>query len=293
MRFFCGHLDFLIQYQSDGEGCARDFPERFPEGAVKRLMDISELVLYKSILVLGFLMLLFVSERKWPAAQRPGAIATPRRLGKNLSLWLCNSALSPLIVLPITLFAVNQSAADWRTVWPEDGWGIALDILLLDLWIYWWHRANHRLPLLWRFHRVHHLDQWLDVTSAVRFHFGEVVLSALVRGAVILLIGFPLLSVILFESLVLAMAGFHHSNIRLPANLEKWLSWVIVTPSIHWVHHYIDQRDTDSNYGAIFSFWDRLFASRSDKVREPAMPIGVDQAKDEGFWSLLLIPFRR
>ena len=189
MRFFCGHLDFLIQYQSDGEGCARDFPERFPEGAVKRLMDISELVLYKSILVLGFLMLLFVSERKWPAAQRPGAIATPRRLGKNLSLWLCNSALSPLIVLPITLFAVNQSAADWRTVWPEDGWGIALDILLLDLWIYWWHRANHRLPLLWRFHRVHHLDQWLDVTSAVRFHFGEVVLSALVRGAVILLIG--------------------------------------------------------------------------------------------------------
>lgn len=254
-------------------------------------MDISELVFYKSMLVLGFLLLLFVAERKWPAAQTPGAIATPRRLGKNLSLWLCNSALSPLIVLPITLFAVSQSS-HWRTGWLEGGWGIVLDILLLDLWIYWWHRANHRLPLLWRFHRVHHLDQWLDVTSAVRFHFGEVVLSSLVRGAVILLIGFPLLSVILFESLVLVMAGFHHSNIRLPANLERRLSRVMVTPSIHWVHHHIDQCDTDSNYGAIFSFWDRLFVSRSGKVREPTMPIGLNQSKDEGLWSLLLAPFR-
>ena len=152
---------------------------------------------------------------------------------------------------------------------------------------------NHRLPLLWRFHQVHHLDQWLDVTSAVRFHFGEVILSALVRGFVIVSLGMPLSSVIVFETLVLLGAGFHHSNLRLPIKFERALSKVIITPSIHWVHHHVIQQDTDSNYGALFSFWDRLFGSKSKSVRTADMNIGLDQRNDKELLQLLLEPFRR
>ena len=110
------------------------------------------------------------------------------------------------------------------------------------LWIYWWHRANHELPFLWRFHAVHHYDELLDTSSAVRFHFGEVALSALARAGVIVLLDLPLASVVLFEGLVLMAAIFHHSDARLPPAIERPLSRVIVTPSIHWVHHHARRR---------------------------------------------------
>jgi len=257
---------------------------------------VPELLIYKSLIVVFLLLGLFVAERNSPAASVPVYIKTGSRVIKNLSLWLGNSLISPLIVLPITLYAVSWSGVwdgNWRGDW-LDGWGgLLLDIVLLDLWIYWWHRVNHRLPLLWRFHKVHHLDQWLDVTSAVRFHFGEVILSALVRGVVIVCLGMPLSSVILFETLVLLSAGFHHSNLRLPVKFEWALSQIIITPSIHWIHHHVTQQDTDSNYGALFSFWDRFFGSKSQSVRTADMVIGLDQRNDKKFLQLLLEPFRR
>ena len=136
------------------------------------------------------------------------------------------------------------------------------------------------------------MDQWLDVTSAVRFHFGEVILSALIRAVVIICLGISWQSVIVFEVLVLICSGFHHSNVRLPVKLEQWLSRVLITPSIHWVHHHEIQRDTDSNYGTIFSFWDRLFVSRSNNQRTAEMPIGLENYSDKTFAQLLLQPFK-
>jgi sterol desaturase/sphingolipid hydroxylase (fatty acid hydroxylase superfamily) len=170
--------------------------------------------------------------------------------------------------------------------------GLGLDLLLLDFWIYWWHRANHEIQLLWRFHSVHHLDQTLDTSSALRFHFGEVLLSACVRGLVIVVLDLPLASVLLFEAAVLASAIFHHSDARLPAGLEKALSRVIVTPSIHWVHHHALRADTDSNYGTIFSFWDPMFRSRSRTERRPDMPIGVEGMRDRSLPGLIATPLR-
>src|ERR1043165_7061871 len=105
-------------------------------------------------------------------------------------------------------------------------------------WIYWWHRANHELPILWRFHEVHHRDAFLDATSALRFHFGEVVIAAVARAMVIFLLAIPLGSVLIFETLVLVAAIFHHSNARLPEALEQRLARWIITPSLHWVHHH-------------------------------------------------------
>lgn len=256
---------------------------------------MAELVTYKSMIVALFLLVLFIAERYAPAVAVPEKIVTAQRIMTNLLLWFCNSLLSPLIILPVTLYAINYGVS-WRSDWPGTwigSWGgLLLDLLVLDLWIYWWHRANHRIPLLWRFHRVHHLDHWLDVTSSVRFHFGEVILSALVRAVVIVCLGIPLLSVIIFETLVLMNAGFHHSNVRLPSRLEQLLSKLIITPSIHWMHHHVVQQDTDSNYGVLFSFWDRLFGSQSKNKRTADMEIGLEHSKDMNLLKLIILPFK-
>ena len=252
---------------------------------------MNELVAYKSLIVAIFLLGLFVAERLAPAVPVPAAFANTPRLVKNLGLWVCNLVVSVCVVLPVTLYASSHSQYWWSSWVPAWSW-LLLDLLLLDLWIYWWHRASHRIGFLWRFHRVHHLDQWLDVTSAVRFHFGEVILSALFRAVVIFCFALPLTSVIVFETLVLIITAFHHSNIRLPKPLERILSLLVITPSIHWVHHHVAQPDTDSNYGTIFSFWDRLFGSRSKTRRVPEMSIGLDDLHDRSFWQLLAAPFQ-
>jgi sterol desaturase/sphingolipid hydroxylase (fatty acid hydroxylase superfamily) len=258
---------------------------------------VTTLLAWKGLAVFVWLAAFFVAERLLPAAptppQRPDE---PRgglsRLARNAGLWMMNIGISPLLVVPISVWAAAH-ALDWRPAWWSGALGLALDLVLLDLFIYWWHRANHELPLLWRFHEVHHLDRFLDTTSAVRFHFGEVILSAFARGGFILLAGLPVSSVVVFEVLVLAAAVFHHSNLRLPAGLEKALSLLVITPSIHWVHHHAVRRDTDSNYGTIFSFWDRLFGSRSRTGRRPEMAIGVERRRERDFLGLLLSPFRQ
>lgn len=258
---------------------------------------IDSFLTWKIAVVLTWLGLFFLAERLNPAAEMPAAIAGdgwgPRlhRWARNLGLWAMNAGLSPLIVVPVSIMAA-QSGLDWRPAW-WDGWlGLAVDILILDFWIYWWHRANHEVQLLWRFHEVHHLDRFLDTTSAVRFHFGEVLLSAGVRAVVIVVLAIPVTSVFVFESLVLLAAIFHHSNLRLPAWLERGLSKVVITPGIHWVHHHAIRADTDSNYGTIFSFWDPLFRSRSRTRRWATMPIGVQGRRERPIVQLLLRPFR-
>ena len=171
------------------------------------------------------------------------------------------------------------------------GPGLVADVLILDLWIYWWHRANHKFPLLWRFHEIHHLDNFLDASSGLRFHFAEVLLSSLVRAVVIVLLGVPLASVVVFETLVAMFAMFQHSNLRLPRSFERGLSWFIVTPSIHWVHHHAVRRDTDSNYAFLLSLWDHVFGSRSPTERTVEMPMGVEGISDKPLPELLQRPF--
>lgn len=254
---------------------------------------------FKSALVIAVFVVFALLERWRPAVESPLLVRLGRssreawrRLTKNVGLFGLNALLSPLIVLPITYWAASFSFG-LRPAF-LDGWlGFAVDILILDLWIYWWHRANHEIPLLWRFHQVHHLDELLDTTSAVRFHFGEVVLSALVRAVMIILFDIGLVAVVVFEALVLASAIFHHSDARIPDRLERVLSKVIITPGIHWVHHHAIRADTDSNYGTIFSFWDRLFGSKSATERFAEMKIGVERMRDRGFVRLLWAPFDR
>jgi sterol desaturase/sphingolipid hydroxylase (fatty acid hydroxylase superfamily) len=261
-------------------------------------MDAAALVGLKTVLVTLAALAFALWERLRPAVISPllvrfrrSSAAAWRRLGRNLGLFGLNLLLSPLLVLPLTAWADGFSLG-LRPAFLGGPVGLAVDILMLDLWIYWWHRANHRIPFLWRFHAVHHYDELLDTTTAVRFHFGEVALSALVRAGMIVLLDLPLASVVLFEGMVLTAAIFHHSDARLPPAAERLLSRVIVTPSIHWVHHHARRADTDSNYGTVFSFWDPLFRSRSRTMRTAEMPIGVEGARDRPFLGLLAAPLR-
>jgi sterol desaturase/sphingolipid hydroxylase (fatty acid hydroxylase superfamily) len=240
-------------------------------------------------LIAAVLISLFVAERLWPATRN--ALGTPRLI-KNFALAALNVVASPLIVIPLTALIASQ-APHWRpdfwTGWPA----LIVDLLILDLWIYLWHRINHVLPILWRFHQVHHLDETLDTSSGLRFHIGEVILSSFVRAAVIFVLAIPLQTVIIFETMIAVAALFHHSNLSLPTFIERPLSKLIVTPSLHWIHHHAIRSDTDSNYSTVLSFWDVLFRTRSKTQRTPQLPMGVEHMPDRNLLPLLMAPFTR
>lgn len=260
-------------------------------------MSTDQLLAFKGVAVGLWFALLFVGERLAPAAATArGWFGDWRRLAGNVGFWVINALLSLAVVVPVSAWAAHidfgiMPAWGIRPAW-LGGWpGLLVDLLLLDFLIYWWHRANHNVTLLWRFHEVHHLDQFLDTTSAVRFHFGEILLSAGARAVVIVLFQIPLSSVLTFEALVLAATLFHHSNVRLPAGVERALSWIVVTPSIHWVHHHAIWRDTNSNYSTVLSLWDRLFGSRSATQRARDMAIGTPGRSDLAWPRLVASPF--
>lgn len=241
----------------------------------------------KVLIVGAWFAALAVAERLVPAAPRP---KIGGRLLRNLGLWIANTAINPFITVPITVAAASVSL--WARPSMPFGLGLALDLLVLDLWAYAWHRANHEWRFLWRFHRIHHLDEFLDTTSAVRFHPGEVVISALARAPLIVAADINLGSILVFDAIVLISALFHHSNLRLPHRLEATLRLVFVTPSHHWVHHHAVKRDTDSNYGALLTLWDRLFCTWSRSERTKDMTIGVEGLQDMALGRLAAAPFR-
>lgn len=169
-------------------------------------------------------------------------------------------------------------------------------IVLFDCWQYWWHRLNHRLPFLWRFHAVHHADAELDASSGVRFHTGEIALSFVARLAVVPLLGITVPQLLVYEALSLPVILFHHANLRLPAAADRALRWLIVTPWMHYVHHSRWQPETDSNYASFLSVWDRLFGSFRLRERPQEIALGLDDWEEKDWRRLpgmLAAPFRR
>lgn len=169
-----------------------------------------------------------------------------------------------------------------------------LAFLLLDYTNYLWHTLNHRFPLLWRFHNVHHTDLDMDVSTAWRFHVGEVLLSVFFRGGMVAVVGAPASTVLLYEVLYEGATAFHHSNWRLPFHLERMLNKVIVTPRMHGIHHSIVRRETDSNYAVIFSMWDRLHQTVRLNIPQNEIIIGVPAYRNSSEQTpgyLLFLPF--
>ncbi|MFE8032451.1 sterol desaturase family protein [Thiohalocapsa marina] len=187
-----------------------------------------------------------------------------RHGGRNLALALVGGGIGAAFA-PAMLWAMQTAATQ--------GWGLAhwlalptwagalIAFVLFDLWMYIWHRLNHRVPLLWRLHRVHHSDPAMDATTALRFHPGEILISSLLNLPLLMLIGMTLDTLILYKAVMFVVILLHHSNVALSPGLDRALGRVCVPPSMHRVHHSERRAETDSNYGTILPYWDRLFGS--------------------------------
>jgi sterol desaturase/sphingolipid hydroxylase (fatty acid hydroxylase superfamily) len=174
--------------------------------------------------------------------------------------------------------------------------GVVASVLILDLAIYLQHVLFHAVPALWRLHRMHHADLEFDVTTGLRFHPIEILLSMLIKFAVIAALGAPAVAVLIFEVLLNATSMFNHSNVRIPFGIDRVLRWLVVTPDMHRVHHSILARETNSNFGFNLPWWDRLFGTyrAQPKAGHEAMTIGIEQFRDPrelGLDRMLIQPF--
>jgi sterol desaturase/sphingolipid hydroxylase (fatty acid hydroxylase superfamily) len=223
--------------------------------------------------------------------------------------WFTNLGIAVIDTLAVRLvfplaavgIAVVAEARGWglfnHTAWP--GWLEGLiAFLALDFAIYVQHVAAHKIPVLWRLHRVHHADPEIDVTTGIRFHPVEIVLSMGYKVLVVMALGAPALAVFIFEVVLNGCALFNHANVRIPERIDAAVRLLIVTPDMHRVHHSTIRRETDSNYGFNLSLWDRLFRTyiAQPERGHSAMTIGLDQfpgaPPTQLGWSLVL-PFRR
>lgn len=152
---------------------------------------------------------------------------------------------------------------------------LLITLLLFDAWQYLWHVINHKVPLLWRFHVIHHADTEMDASTGLRFHFGEIAFSTLFRTLVVAVLGMQVEHLLLYEMIALPVILFHHSNTQLPASVDRVLKLLIVTPAMHRVHHSNRQTETDSNYASVLSVWDRIFGSYRAREDSAAIELGI------------------
>jgi sterol desaturase/sphingolipid hydroxylase (fatty acid hydroxylase superfamily) len=223
---------------------------------------------------------------------RPGS-AGPRRKLVGIVFGAINHALlSPLLTLPILTWAASLHLWSWPVSVPA--WlTLVLTVVVLDLAGYWFHRISHYSQFLWRFHQVHHLDEEMDATTGLRVHFGERFMQAMVATALVAALNLPLAGIIVHALAGYALATFHHSNIRIPDWLERVLASAIITPAFHYPHHHALRRDTDSNYGFIFPWWDQVFGTYNARRRGRDWRMGLEYSPDLDCVSLLREPFRR
>jgi len=249
----------------------------------------------------GVLAVLAVAEGLWP--RRTLSFGRTRRWFANLGLSVLNTAMlrvSFFVIPALSVFAAFYAEGRGWGVLPAagvSGWtGVVVAFLALDLAIYAQHVAFHFVPPLWRLHRVHHADPDIDVTTAVRFHPIEILISQAWKIAVVLALGAPVLAVVAFEIALNATAMFSHANLRVPLGVDGVVRTVLVTPDMHRVHHSIHKRETNSNFGFNLSIWDRLFGTY---LAQPAdghlkMTIGLVSYRNDAatrFGWLLRFPF--
>ncbi len=253
---------------------------------------------------LGFFLGVLAVMAAWEhlAPRRRRCHSRLARWPSNLGIVVVNAGLvrllSPLAVVATAELATARAWGLFNLV-DVPGWLAGLSALvLLDVAIYWQHRLFHAVPSLWRLHRMHHADLDFDVTTGIRFHPIEILLSLAIKLAVVVAIGPPALAVLIFEVGLNASAMFNHANVAIPFGLDRVLRLFIVTPDMHRVHHSIRREETDSNFGFNVPWWDRLFATyraQPDDGHE-RMVIGLERfrtAADLRLDAMLLQPFRR
>jgi len=233
--------------------------------------------------------------------RRPQAIARNWRWPNNLGVVAVDVVLvrilSPVTAVGLALVAEAHGFGLFHVIGLPTWASIIVSVILLDLAIYLQHVLFHAVPALWRLHRMHHADLELDVTTGLRFHPVEILLSLAIKLAVVAAFGTPAVAVLIFEVLLNATSMFNHSNVRVPQEIDRVLRWFVVTPDMHRVHHSILRRETNSNFGFNLPWWDRLLGTyrAQPAAGHDAMTIGIEQFRDSrelGLDRMLLQPFR-
>ena len=189
-----------------------------------------------------------------------------RHITKNLGLGLFNALIVSFVFSYATYLISSKSHTYLNQI---------TCFILFDLWMYLWHRANHIIPFLWHFHRLHHSDTKMDFSTALRFHPIEIIISSFLRLGVIALLGIQMQTLIIYEICLQVVILFHHSNVNLPEKYDRILRLFIVSPNMHRVHHSNITSETNSNYSSIFSFWDRLFKSFKQRKDPQNITYGI------------------
>ena len=245
---------------------------------------------------LGLLTIIIVAQQLKPLRRMPGGW---QRSATNVALVVLDTALLrlafPLLAFDLALRLDGSNFGLLRPLPPAAA--IVAGVLLMDVAIYWQHRLLHVVPLLWRLHRVHHADLGFDVTTGVRFHPLEIIVSMLIKLGLIAILGVPPLAVLIFELALSAGSLITHGNFSLPPRVDRGLRWLFVTPDMHRIHHSVHRDETDSNFGFHLSVWDRVFGSYRARARDGQadMAIGLQEFRDnrdQTLWALLLNPFR-
>jgi sterol desaturase/sphingolipid hydroxylase (fatty acid hydroxylase superfamily) len=236
-------------------------------------------------------------------------VVAPRRrlVSRKTGRWLSNLGIMTLNTITLRLLfpaaavglAVTAEARGWGLLnnWQlPPGPSIIVAVITLDFAIYLQHVMFHAVPAFWRLHMVHHADLDFDVSTGVRFHTFEIILSMLIKFAVVVTLGPPVLAVLIFEILLNATSMFNHGNIRIPLTIDRWLRWLVVTPDMHRVHHSIVKNETNSNFGFNLPWWDHLFGTYRDQptAGHAEMVIGLEQFRDSRHLTLpwmLIQPF--
>ena len=246
----------------------------------------------------GIFAIMVVWERLAP--RRSWSVNRTKRWVINLAMGGANTLLIRMLLASgafgAAILAGQKEVGLFQQLdWP---WWVELNlaVIMLDMVIYFQHVLMHAVPILWRLHMVHHTDVDFDVTTGVRFHPLEIILSMFIKIAAVLLIGASPGAVVAFEVLLNATSMFNHSNVRIPRQLDRWLRWFLVTPDMHRIHHSVIPRETNRNFGFNLPWWDRILGTY---LRDPSkghvkMTIGLEEYRDPTrltWWRLMALPF--
>lgn len=264
---------------------------------------MTNVMIFEPYIRLGVFLAVFAAMALWEVAapRRREAHGRRSRWPANLGVVLADTLLLRLVFpgAAVTMAVIAESrnwgwlySVDWP-LWLE----VAIAFVILDFVIYLQHVLFHAVPALWRLHRMHHTDLDFDVTTGLRFHPLEILISMGLKWAAIAALGAPVLGVLIFEVVLNATSMFNHGNVRIPAGLDRRLRWLVVTPDMHRVHHSAERRETNSNFGFNLPWWDRLLGTYRDQpaAGHEGMTIGVEQFRDPRelrFTRLLTQPFR-
>ena len=254
-------------------------------------------VITASVIVVVFAAMLILELRR---PLRRSVESKSRRLVRNLTTGAAALAISTLLqtplVVPVSRWLLARRIGLLNAIAMPAALQTLLSVVLLDYTLWFWHYANHRVPLLWRFHLVHHVDRDLDASTALRFHFGEQALSIVYRCVQIAVIGATPLAVWIWQAILFASILFHHSNVELPIAWERRLVRFIVTPRMHGIHHSDRLDETNSNWSSLLSWWDYLHHTIILGVPQKSVTIGVpayQSPSDVTIGRILVIPFIR